>query len=263
VLLAYLSLLLFPSSEILRVSSRLAAQHGLKLKVAEIGKTLPLGIRARGVAISGGTGTLLALDRLSLRLRFLPLLTGRVIIGYEGSAGQGNLFGEIEATGPARFEINCMGVRLEELPLLQALTSARVTGKLAGSGKLLGQGARAMGTVRVSVEGLEVTGARIGGVMLPDAVRQTVQALVTVGNGVIKLENVTMQGDGLYARLKGEINAGVVTSAAPVNLSLELMPKPDFMERQKFVFLALGRYSDSPGHYLLPIRGTIGRPELQ
>lgn len=263
VVLVYLTLLLFPLSELLRFSSRLAAQQGVILKAAGIGKTLPLGIRARDVNLSCERGTLLVLDRLALRLRFLPLLSGRVIIAYEGNAAGGALSGEIEATGPGRFEISCREIRLEELPLVRTFTPARITGRLSGNGKLLGQGSRANGTVRFSLEDLEIAGAGIGGVILPDAARQTVQAVVVVGNGVIRAENVTMQGDGLYARLRGEILASGDIAVAPVNLSLELMPKPDFMERQKLVFLVLGKYSDSPGHYLLPIRGTAVRPELR
>lgn len=263
VVLVYLTLLLFPSSELLRLFSRLAAQQGVIFKVAAIGKTLPLGIHARDVNLSCQRGTLLVLDRLALRLRFLPLLSGRVIIAYEGNTARGALAGEIETTGPGRFEINCKEIRLQELPLLRKVSPARITGILSGNGKLLGQGAGANGTVRFSLEELDITGARINGVMLPDAPRQTVQAVLAIGSGVIRAENITMQGDGLYARLRGQILLRGDIAIAPLNLYLELMPKSDFMGRQELIFLAMGKYSDSPGHYLLPIRGTLGRPELQ
>jgi type II secretion system protein N len=50
---------------------------------------------------------------------------------------------------------------------------------------------------------------------------------------------------------------------APLNLTLELMPKPAFLERQKFVFLLLAKYLISPGNYRIPINGTLARPAIE
>jgi hypothetical protein len=41
-----------------------------------------------------------------------------------------------------------------------------------------------------------------------------------------------------------------------------MMPKPAFLERQKFVFLLLTKYQSSPGAYSVPIHGTLAHPAL-
>lgn len=257
-LVAYLTLLLFPSSEVVAISSRAAARQGFLLRVGTITKTLPLGLRATNVTVSRPGATLLALDAIEIRPRFVPLLAGRLVIAYSGNTAGGTFSGEFETARGGRVEVSCSGIRLEGLPFLQTL-SARIAGRGTGSGNLLGNGGR----VRFSIDGFGVSGARIGGVVLPDVASQTVESVISYKDGVIRADSVTMQGEGLYARLRGEVRGGGIAGDPPIALSLELMPKPDFLDRQRFVFLALARYSDSPGHYLLPIGGTVGRPELR
>ena len=87
--------------------------------------------------------------------------------------------------------------------------------------------------------------------------------MVRAGDGAIKLESFTLEGEGLYVRLKGGLPLTMPLGAAPLNLTLELMPKPEFLERQKFVFLLLTKYLTSPGHYEIPIRGTLAKPAIQ
>lgn len=264
ILFIYFVALFFPTSELVRIVSRLTLRHGATIAVSGIRKSLPLGIRARGVVVSGERGALLAVDRLDLDLRFLPLLSGRLIIGYAGYIGQGRLSGEFELSGPGRLEVEAANIRLEDIPLLYNLSPARITGMMAGNGKIRGWGRDAAGRYQIALSGLQVTGAGIGGTMLPNVASQSVQAVLGVGNGVIKAESVSMQGDGLYARLRGDVRGLYgVAGSAPIDLSLELMPKPDFMDRQKPIFALLARYAVSPGNYLLPIRGTVGKPELQ
>jgi hypothetical protein len=41
------------------------------------------------------------------------------------------------------------------------------------------------------------------------------------------------------------------------------MPKPGFLESQKFVFLLLTKYLTTPGHYQIPVRGTLAKPVIQ
>jgi hypothetical protein len=59
--------------------------------------------------------------------------------------------------------------------------------------------------------------------------------------------------------LSGEVP---LSASAPLELILELMPKAEFLERQKFVFLLLLNYLDSPGHYRIPVRGTLAKPQV-
>jgi hypothetical protein len=63
-------------------------------------------------------------------------------------------------------------------------------------------------------------------------------------------------------RLSGDIPGGANAVNAPLNLFLEIMPKPEFLEKQKLVFMLLARFMVSPGNYRVPIRGTVLNPVI-
>jgi len=54
----------------------------------------------------------------------------------------------------------------------------------------------------------------------------------------------------------------VLVDAAQLDLLLEIMPKPEFLEKQKLVFLLLARFMASPGVYRVPIKGTLLKPVI-
>jgi hypothetical protein len=51
-------------------------------------------------------------------------------------------------------------------------------------------------------------------------------------------------------------------TAAPLNVTLEMMPKPEFLIQQKLVFLLFARFLVTPGHYRIPITGTLQEPKI-
>jgi hypothetical protein len=40
------------------------------------------------------------------------------------------------------------------------------------------------------------------------------------------------------------------------------MPKPEFLDKQKLVFMLLAKFAVSPGVYRLPITGTLLKPAI-
>jgi type II secretion system protein N len=107
-----------------------------------------------------------------------------------------------------------------------------------------------------------MTGLKISGVPLPDADYPEVQGVLRAGSGTITLTSFTLQGEGIYSRIKGDMPLVGTLGAAPLNLTIELMPKPEFLEKQKFVFLLLAKYLATPGHYEIPLRGTLSSPRI-
>jgi type II secretion system protein N len=106
-------------------------------------------------------------------------------------------------------------------------------------------------------------GVKVGGVPLPDAGYEKVQGKLNLSSREAAVESVTLQGKGLYARLRGKVTVVKSVSHSPLALNLELMPEPEFLEEQKLVFLVLAKYLDTPGHYAIPIAGTLGTPMLR
>jgi type II secretion system protein N len=117
--------------------------------------------------------------------------------------------------------------------------------------------------LRLEVKKAHIAGVKVGEMPLPDADYAVVQGMIRQKGAGFTLESFTLQGDGLYVRLKGDFPLTTPLGMAPLNMTLDLMPKPEFLEKQKFVFLLLTKYLVSPGNYSIPIRGVLAKPLIQ
>lgn len=244
------------------INSGLAGQ-GLKLSAAAFRKTVPLGLKGTGWEISSAKGKLVTFERASVGLQLLPLFTGTVLVKAEGTVGAGSLKLTTELSGPGLLKLEIKNLRLEQVPFFTTVAGTRAAGIFGGQAEIRGLKGKADGQVKLEALGVDLRGVKVGETPLPDASYRTVQGLLRISGGVARLESFTLQGDGLYVRLKGQIPQVRPLSVAPLDLTLELMPKPDFLEKQKFIFLLLTKYLDTPGHYQLPIKGTLGKPLLE
>jgi len=251
-----------PDRELQALAVRALQQEGYTLRAARFGKAFPLGVIARGLEISNERGPLFAADKATIRLVLLPLLAGKVTTNLEADIGAGHVAGEY-SMGNGAAKVDIKGVRLEDLPFIQTVTGARAKGILRLQGHMKGKGKGTAGEAQMEITGANVAGVKIGGMPLQDADYTRVQGVAHAGSGMLTLGSFTLEGEGLYVRLKGDLPLTQPLDAGPLNLALELLPKPEFMERQKFVFLLLAKYLASPGRYVIPIKGTLAKPAIQ
>jgi type II secretion system protein N len=233
------------------------------VRTAHFAKAFPLGIKAKNLEIGDDRGTLLKLDAVSARLSLPKLLLGRFSINYQAEIGRGTVEGHIASRRDMNFSLKLDDVRMEEIPLFQTVTGARVRGNLHARAEFGGEKGNNGGELRLWAKEAVLNGVKIGGTPLPDASYETIQGLYRLKGSRGTLETFSLQGSGIYVRLKGEIPLAEPPGSAPLNLTLELMPKPAFLESQKFVFLLLTKYLTTPGHYTIPIRGTLAKPMIQ
>lgn len=262
-LLLALTILFIPDETLRGLAARGLEREGYTFQAARFGKALPLGIKARNLVIAGERGPLLKADEATVRLRLLPLLMGRVLVAYHLRIGGGFVTGDLSLTKGGAMRLEIGGVRLEDIPFFPTVTGAQVKGVLRVKGNIRGPQRMANGEVQIEVRDAMLAGVKIGETPLPDASYRTVQGMLGIKGGKATLESLTFQGEGLYVRLKGDIPLTTPLAAAPLNLALELMPKPETLERQKFIFLFLAKYLTTPGHYQIPVRGTLAKPAIQ
>ena len=248
-----------PAVQVEALLQRLLAQQGYTFTAGRFGKAFPLGITAGEVTIADQRGALLQLDRLELRFPLIPILTGTPTLSVDGIIGNGtiSLLWSLGKRGGLSADI--AGLSLERIPFFRSVVGATVKGVFRGEARLTGTLPRMNGTIKLEVKGAELADMKIGEMPLPAVSNETIQGMLRVSEGRGRVESLTVEGSGLYARLSGEIP---LTASAPLELILELMPKADFLERQKLVFLLLVKYLDSPGHYRLPLRGTLAKPSM-
>lgn len=263
VLFVILTVFFIPGETMLRAANRGLAQYGLKLGAATFGKALPLGISGKGFILSSESGELLKLDKGRLMLEIMPLLSGRVSVAITADIGAGTLTSRLSLLRAPSAGIEIKNVRLEDIPFFQTAAGMKAAGILSGKAETTGRLASSKGYLQLEVKGVDLSGIKLGEMPLPDASYRALQGMVRIKEGKGVIESFTLEGDELYARLKGALPLADPLAATPLDLSLELMPKPALLEKQKLVFLLLLKYQDTPGHYLLPVKGTLGKPQVQ
>lgn len=242
------------------INQALAAQ-GLSLTPGA-SKTILPGLAWKGLRLSSDQGPLVACDRLKVRLRLLPLLMAKVRLAARAAIGAGRLDLEYGVTGAKVLDLDISGVSLADIPFFKTVLGAKAGGSLWSQGKV-SRGAKGLdGELKLEVRQLEFSGVKLGAFPLPDAAGLRSQGMVKITNGGARLESFTLQGEGIYMRLSGDIPSGANAAVAPLNLILEIMPKPEFLEKQKLVFLLLAKFMVSPGVYKVPIKGTLLKPEI-
>jgi type II secretion system protein N len=253
--------LLFPTSRINTLIDRTLASQGLSL-ASPAHKTFLPGLAWDKVLLSSQQGPLLRFDSLTVRPRLLQIPAGRIVLGSVASLGGGRLHLEQQVTGRQTIQLDADRLSLGEVPFFKTVLGAAVAGSLWSEGRLARGPKGWNGELRLEITRLGFSGIRIGAFALPDAENLNSKGMVRVTDGKARLESLTLQGEGIYMRLSGELPLGVNADAAPLDLTLEIMPKPEFLDRQKLVFLLLARFMSSPGVYRVPIKGTLLKPEI-
>jgi len=257
-----LTLLFIPNETVRGVLVRAAGNAGYTLDCAGFGKRFPLGLKASTLELSSDKGSLVKLQDARVNLMLLPLLLGRAQLGYRAKIGAGEIKGELTLGKAPGWSVQASGVRLEDIPFFASVAAARVKGELRLTGALKSPQGGADGELQLEVRGAELAGIKLGDIPLPDASYQEVRGALRVEKGRALLKSFTLNGDGIYVRLKGDSPLATPLGNSPLNLVLEMMPKPAFLERQKFVFLLLAKYQSSPGAFSIPIHGTLAHPAL-
>lgn len=257
------TILFVPSRDVEGTVERLLAREGYTFHAEQFGKAFPLGISARGVTIGTSRGAVLRLDRVTARPALLPLLTGKVTVVGNAAIGAGRISFAYPLRNSGKGSIEAREVRLEDIPFFKTTAGADVKGLLTVDASFAGAGQRTSGELRLEVKEADVRSVKIGDIPLPDASYDTIRGMVHTASGRADLDSFSLQGKEIYIRLKGNIPLVTPPGASPLNLTLELMPQPEFMDRQKLVFALLAKYMVTPGHYQLPVRGTLAKPLLQ
>lgn len=260
-LFAIFSYLLFPTARIDAVLAQTLSRQGLTV-TPTAHKTLLPGLAWDNLVLSSEQGPLLSCQRLQVRALLLPLVTGRAVIAGKAAIGTGHLETRYALNGKTALDLAADGISLADIPFFKSVLGAKSAGSLWSQGKLQ-RGVKGLsGDLKLEIQQLAFSGVKLGAFPLPDVTDLKAQGMVKVTDGKARLESFTLEGDGVYMRLSGDLPSGADAAAMPLNMRLEIMPKPEFLEKQKLVFMLLARFMTAPGIYTVPIRGTLLKPVI-
>ena len=253
------SYLLFPTARIDAILVQVLVRQGLTLTPA-VHKTFLPGLAWDDMLLSSEQGPLLSCQRLQIRALLLPLVTGRAVVAGKATIGTGHLETRYALNGKTALDLAAEGISLADIPFFKSVLGAKTAGTLWSQGRLQ-RGVKGLsGDLKLEIQRLEFLGVKLGAFPLPDATNLKAQGMVRVTDSKARLESFTLEGDGVYMRLSGDLPTGADAAVTPLNMSLQIMPKPDFLEKQKLVFMLLAKFMSAPGIYTVPIRGTLIKP---
>ncbi|MBI5809642.1 MAG: type II secretion system protein GspN [Deltaproteobacteria bacterium] len=192
---------------------------------------------------ASGDKTLVLLKDLRAALSLASLIRLAPAAEFTSAMGGGVVTGVIHLTGGRGVSLNGRGISLKGLP---ALTAAGLNGEGELSFDI--SFGNNEGDIRFSVERAHLAFTSGAGVFLPFDVFKTIRgSALIMGNGEkAVVRSLSLEGPGIYARLKGSIARG------KPDMQLELMTERSFKDTA--VLMLLEQYKVSPGYYAVPVK---------
>lgn len=189
---------------------------------------------------------LLAVEDVKGRMNPFSLLLLRFDMHFSARIGGGAISGRVNLVrGGRNILVSVKEADLGAIPFVGLLG-------ISGSGTLSGiarMDTRA-GEVKFDIANAKFGSGTFGGISVPLHFFQSARGALSVADGNLAVTSFALEGTDIYARIKGKISAG------KMDLTMEVMPKPSFIEKNPAMAL-LDRFKVSPGYYSIPVNSDI------
>lgn len=260
-LLPLLTLQLIPDQVYEQAATRLLADQGITMQAGRLTVGFPATVKADDLTLGTATDSMLKIDQLRARPQLLPLLLGRLFLKLDGRIGSaGTVQGRLQVAPQLGGQVQVNELQLGDLPVTTAVFGSGLRGTARIDLTISETAASGLGgDIKLQISDLQLQQVRLASLPLPNVTFPEVRGLAKLTGQTITLNNLALQGSGLYARLSGKIN---LAPQAPLQVQLELMPSAELLASQQSVFLLMLPFQVTPGSYRLPIGGTLHSPQL-
>lgn len=234
-------LIAIPESMIYDFISNSIRSEKVSIKPEGIEKSLFLGLDIKKIEIKKKDGTtLLIIENIRIRPSLLSLLKFNPQLPFTGQIHSGIIEGSYIFKGKT---LNMQGkdIRIEEIPFLRLIN---IEGQ--GSLSLKLEIIDGQGDIIFNVKDAKLKSTILqGGYILPLNWFNDIKGLFAVRKEMTEVKSFTLQGDGVYARIKGSIKGDII------DLKMELMPEASF--KNPSLLMLIEPFKVSPGYYVIPI----------
>lgn len=236
-----------PGSLITDLIENSLAAKGLHADFAGFRKGLFFTFEARQITLKKSGNSLLSVENARARLKPLSLLALSLPVLFDGDISGGRINARVDLLHSGnRSDITIDKAEMERIPLFRALGFAGSKGIFSGDMKI----ENSRGEIKFDLTNAAFESASFGGITLPLEMFYKARGAMTISNNTIDIKSFTLEGDGIYARIKGNIIEG------RAGLIAELMPERSFKEKN-YIFSMLEQYKVSPGYYSIPINSNL------
>ena len=235
-----------PGSLITDLIGKSLEEKGLHADFTGLKKGLFFNIESSQITLKKSGTPLLSIENAKARVNPLSLLALRLPVLFDGDLGGGRINGRVDLLHFDRSVVTIDKAEMEGISLFRALGLAGVRGIFSGEMKI----ENSSGEIRFALTNAVFESASFGGITLPLEMFNTARGAMSINNNTIDIKSFALEGDGIYARIKGHITEG------KASLTAELMPERSFKEKN-YLFAMLEQYKVSPGYYSIPITSNF------
>lgn len=223
---------------------------GLTISLTGLSKSPFYSLRADSLTVEYQGKTARPLKEIKASVPVSGLLRGKAAAEISAIAAGGRLAGTVSYAGGAA----SIDIRVERASLAELLALAPVSGSgvVDAQAKLVG----GAGEIRFTVKEmkLETSGPLA---LLPLDKFKGMNGAIDMSGREVTVKGLEIEGDSLHGRIKGKITDGAL------DLAIEIFPDAAATKENSFILAGLLKYQESPGHYKIPVTGTIARPVVR
>ncbi|MDH7499583.1 MAG: type II secretion system protein GspN, partial [candidate division NC10 bacterium] len=203
-------------------------------------------VQSQSISLKRSDQPLFSIDDFVGRINPLLLFLMRPNLSFRGVVAGGHIAGEVSqpymrgARGQIRFD----RLSLDGIPFLAEKG-------IAGGGVITGEGRLDdhRGELTFSIQGLHLKNGSSWGAVIPLDLFDRGRGILCMEEEKIRIGSFSLEGDGIFARIKGTIGGG------ETDLTIEIMPDAHLLEEGSSRLSLLEKFKVSPGYYVIPIRG--------
>lgn len=235
-----------PEATILTMVGNSLSNSTIQVECEGFRKSLFFGFSADRISIKKDGRLLIAVDGFSGQIDPFSLIGLKLPLTFLGNTGGGRLQGTAELLRKSR-EVS-LTIADADIAVIPFFELAGMKGSGLLSGKILLKNNQ--GNVRFDLKEMRVASGIFGNIAVPLNYFQSAQGALEISGSRAKVSSFTMEGPGVYARIRGDISDNRLA------LTLEIMPEKTFTDRNP-AFLLLEKYKVSPGRYSVPLSSRL------
>jgi type II secretion system protein N len=269
----------FPVEAVMERIVLLAGAKGWQVDADDVSAAGFLGISAENVRAEGAGGRKLSADRVTAKVRILPLLLGRRSVNFDVRLWDGRVTGTADLAGERRLEARIESLDLARATPLRVATGLELLGILDGTIEVAipeDPAAKPAGRVEVRVEEAGVNGGQIriaslgGELTVPRVSLGQVEASVAIADGRGSFERLeakggdaTLAGEGLYFVWQPRLANAPIFGKASIRIQERFWQNPATGGLRGVAEVALASARGPDGAYEVQVFGTLGQPQVR
>lgn len=218
----------------------------LSVEITDLRKGLFYNFKSQRVTLKRSGKTLLSIENAAGNIHPFSLFLMKIALSFNGAISGGEIQGKVDLMkGRHRVNVHIENAKIEGIPLFEVM-GLRERGTLSGELKI----EDGFGDLRFSIKDAKFERGSFSGVMIPLDMFDNAKGAMAIHGDLIKIVSFSLEGKGIYARIKGNITGNVV------DLTIEIM-RDSSLKGKTYLFSMIEHYNVSPGYYMIPIKSRL------